>query len=515
PDTLSTTIASCNDSAIIPFTIYNNGSDTLLWNTDTLFAGNNFVSPIAPTSSDSGIVEAGDSAVVDVLFTSKGLVNGNYANGLTVSSNDPVTPMDTVRTFLQVNGDPVISLSDTVLDFGSVLVGDVVQDSFQLLNHGCDTLAVSNLSVLDTSLFSVNAASQTILPFDSTEITVTYSPDSVGDNNDALSIATNVGDTTVILKADGVPAPVITTNPDTLDVTITGCKDSTQVPLTILNNGNDTLHWDASSTDFSDNFDPGIDNSQWDNIAGASASGNCGSYSGSHALYFGGSGQRMAVSKDLNTVNNRGTLTFYLKIATSGSPCENADAGEGISLQYSTDGGSSWTNLNYYNTDDFASFTNVAEDLPPAARTNATRFRWVQSSFNGGSYDHWAIDNVELDAKSAFIPDTGSVAVGDSTQVNVKFFAEEWVTGSQIKQLLINSNDPVTPQYNVTAQVTVNGDPVLSLSNDSLDMGTVNSGASKTDSLLIRNTGCDTLQVTNATTTLALQPSHMKILLNS
>ncbi len=92
-----------------------------------------------------------------------------------------------------------------------------------------------------------------------------------------------------------------------------------------------------------------------------------------------------------------GTVRFWL-----GTRCVGAAV---VRLEYSLDGGSSWTQLDSwagYNRD----FKTVS--IPVAAQSNATRFRWV--SYGGlNNNDTWAIDDVTVTRCGDGVLDSGEV----------------------------------------------------------------------------------------------------------
>lgn len=133
--------------------------------------------------------------------------------------------------------------------------------------------------------------------------------------------------------------------------------------------------------------------------------------------------------RNLTTSNfdltNGGTISFWMKFAVQGdlAPCEGPDmAGEGVSLQYSIDGGSTWQDITYFSPDgneyasnpDFAvacdqnnqvvsggatNFTTWARysySIPVPAQTNNTRFRWYQICSTQNDTDNWGIDSVMI-----------------------------------------------------------------------------------------------------------------------
>jgi len=72
--------------------------------------------------------------------------------------------------------------------------------------------------------------------------------------------------------------------------------------------------------------------------------------------------------------------------------------GEGIVLEYSTNNGASWTLMGTYDTSTFYSWTQVTTNIPSGALSAATQFRWRQLSHSGTCCDHWALDDINIDA---------------------------------------------------------------------------------------------------------------------
>lgn len=98
------------------------------------------------------------------------------------------------------------------------------------------------------------------------------------------------------------------------------------------------------------------------------------------------------------------TVCFDLLFSEQGdaSPCEGPDEpDEGVYLQYSTNGGSTWNTIHYYdpnggNDQQLVNWNNWCFQLPPGAITANTQIRWFQDNDSGADYDHWGIDNVEI-----------------------------------------------------------------------------------------------------------------------
>ncbi|MBX2972462.1 MAG: gliding motility-associated C-terminal domain-containing protein [Flavobacteriales bacterium] len=139
-----------------------------------------------------------------------------------------------------------------------------------------------------------------------------------------------------------------------------------------------------------DLFD-GAPSSAWTAIQGGVVSDICGSHSG-RALYFNGAGQRYAQTTAFNT-SGGGKLRFQLKIANGTAPCDDADPGEDIVLEYSTNNGLNWSLIATYNEDAYPAFTPIDVSIPASAQNTSTMFRLRQLAHNGTGHDNWAIDD--------------------------------------------------------------------------------------------------------------------------
>ena len=85
--------------------------------------------------------------------------------------------------------------------------------------------------------------------------------------------------------------------------------------------------------------------------------------------------------------------------------CSNCDSPdlqfEGVYFSYSIDGGVTWVDIYYFESNNTGSGQNFQWNnhcfiLPPAAWTAATMFRWDQPMISSQNNDHWGIDNVSV-----------------------------------------------------------------------------------------------------------------------
>lgn len=129
----------------------------------------------------------------------------------------------------------------------------------------------------------------------------------------------------------------------------------------------------------------------WFTVQGGSISSACGSMSGS-ALYFNGAGQRLAQTLPLNTTGG-GQVRFALKIANGVAPCDDADAGEDVVLEYSTNNGSSWSMMATYAENAYPTITPIIAMIPAPAQGANVSFRLRQLANSGAGQDNWVIDD--------------------------------------------------------------------------------------------------------------------------
>ena len=112
-----------------------------------------------------------------------------------------------------------------------------------------------------------------------------------------------------------------------------------------------------------------------------------------------------------------GFLEFDMRYAIQGgaSPCEGPDEqDEGVSLEYSLNGGTTWVEFLYYSPwgmvlpanpggnasisgpTAFTTWNTYTVPIPAAALSGNTRFRWIQKFGSGSCCDNWGLDNIKI-----------------------------------------------------------------------------------------------------------------------
>ena len=181
-----------------------------------LWAGRGWLS-LAP---ESGTVAASTSQTLSATLNATRLVTGTYTATIGVESNDPATPYLTVPVTLNVVGSQAITVSPTVLDFGTAHVGFGHDLALGVSNEGASPLVVSGAAATDPTL-TLSESSFTVAPYGHHDLVVSYTPidttpltaSIVLTSNDAISPVV-----TVPVHGRPVPAPDVATTPASYNV---------------------------------------------------------------------------------------------------------------------------------------------------------------------------------------------------------------------------------------------------------------------------------------------------------
>jgi subtilisin family serine protease/sugar lactone lactonase YvrE len=178
-------------------------------------------------------------------------------------------------------------------------------------------------------------------------------------------------------------------------------------------------------------------------------------------------------------------------------------------VDVSTDGGASWTPLRggigtapsgssggwIMTTLDLSQFVDKAIHI---------RFYFDTRDASGNAFPGWFFDDVLVTAAGvpwlSVNPAEGSVPADSSMNIAFTFDATGLFGGVYDAEVAILSNDPDHPDTLVAAQLHVTGAPDISVSQDTLNFGTVFNGFLYEDSLIVSNIGTDLLTVTNVFT---------------
>ena len=92
-------------------------------------------------------VAVGDTSTIMVTLYGAGQISGTYTTTFNINTNDPSNSIVTIPVTMNVSGPAIVSLSDSCLDFGSVMQGASLDRTLEVYNTGCDTLIINNATV--------------------------------------------------------------------------------------------------------------------------------------------------------------------------------------------------------------------------------------------------------------------------------------------------------------------------------------------------------------------------------
>lgn len=463
----------------------------------------------------NGILNANSTQSVQVNLNSLGLNNGVYNFPISISSNDPLNPFITVPVTMNVVGMGHIAVTKNCLNQDSIMEYTNHKDSLYIKNIGCDTLHITNITH-QLSVYTVNQTSFNILPGDSVKLIATFAPTTVGTFIDSLTVLNNDTPLKICLSGKAWVMPIISTTPDTINITLS-CGDSLSYSLVINNSGGSVLNWNAIA---------GIG-------SGSPPSGYClptmypsNAYSYINSVTTSGGFVNITTPLDAGFTSNAGAgVNYYPSAIVSQAP----GASFTLSLQSQGSGGYSyisvWVDWNRNGVFDATEsvvnnvytsnvLTNFIINVPISASLGVTRMRIIDwsngsapapcgglSGYYGEEEDYLvSVGSPGLSLGS----NSGTINPSSNQTVQLNFNSLGLNNGVYYYPITITSNDPLHPSITVPATMNVVGVGHIAVSQNCLNLDSIMQYTSHRDSIYIKNTGCDILNVTNITTQTSL-----------
>lgn len=483
----------------------------------------------------SGTILPGESADEGIEIDATGFISGDYDYQLFVTSNDPLNPTITVSYTLTVNGVPTIEVSTSSIDFGEVFVNDIAVETITITNSGCGTLNVTDIT---SSLpeFTVDNSTFSLLPEETIDIEVTFSPLTDNSFSGTLTIVNNDTEEIIDVIGTGLVSPIVELNPVAVDVTLEGCDDIQEETLTILNSGTGDLNWELLTFQdygWKDSKQPDGPVFSWFDISEIGTFTNLQGDDNNVSVDLPFTFTFYEQDKSSMRISTNGYLTF----GGDGTDFSNDDipnandpndyiaplwddlngAGDGkvyyyhdsqksrFIVQYSD-----WPNLNGSGTYDFQIHLYANGEIyfyyqNLNGTLNGSTIGIENSNGTEGlkiAYNQTYLEN-NLAIKISNIlpfdsdPSSGTIAAGSSQDVTLTFDANDYADGTFLTTYFLNSNDPANPMIEIPVSVTLVGVPEILISDETLAFNDVIFGQSLTNTLTITNTGCSALSVTD------------------
>jgi len=209
----------------------------------------------AMRSSNAAFSLIGDTAFQLAPGSSKTLAvqflptaTGQQQASLTVYSNDADQPTATVSLSGSSVSGPAIATEPTILNFGSVVMGDSAQLPLTLRNVGGSRLLISDLSIDHPAFDIVNDPASELDPGASETVVIRFAPTTEGRMQATLSIASNDPRRPTLaipLLGIGEPAPVegphVVLDVQQLNFGSVPVGQAAQLSVTVKNTGTDVL----------------------------------------------------------------------------------------------------------------------------------------------------------------------------------------------------------------------------------------------------------------------------------
>lgn len=169
---------------------------------------------------------------------------------------------------------------------------------------------------------------------------------------------------------------------------------------------------------FTQDFNSGCPGSNWFASSSADCSNPCGNGPGGstdpHLWMSSTSTAPRNVTTNNYNLTTGGTVCFDMRyaeeepqegcgaVSISTCNCEGPDLpDEGVHLQYSTDNGTTWVDIQYWDPNGghdslLVNWNRHCVNIPAGAMTANTQFRWYQIASSNQGSDHWGLDNITI-----------------------------------------------------------------------------------------------------------------------
>ncbi len=500
---------------------------------------------------NAATIAPGDSELIYIVINSNNLYSGQYDFTATLISNDPTNLEYSIPCHVNLVGDPFLSLSDTCLQFSEVFNNEESIDSVEISNNGCDTLFISSITSSSSEFTPVASGPIVVPPYSNYTLNVQFMSTTIGSFSGQLTVLNNDQDTSICLVGTAVGSPLAIVNPDTMFVTV-NCTDSITRYLSLSNNGLSNLEYEVqSSTRVPDSLNIlvctyGVDMTQeylhmisaLDSrhmkykltfFNGTDAAGLTSELIGKNVLLFPeqetgsnthylswvapistflANGGRVVVvgAQNSDRITNMGLINGTYEGYTANVVLNTLDT-----THFVTD--SIAQNINATNLTCYHTFTDVdCVHLVKYSIYDVVAYKKIGNGdvvFLGFDYYESSPFADRLLINSIFggfnIGDdwlsvnesSGSLSPGDSVLIPVMITTNSQSTGTDTSSIVINTNDPLHPQIIVPIYLEIFGSPNIIFSDTCINFGSVPSSSSKTDTLHLLNSGCDSLNISS------------------
>lgn len=242
PDSLALTIPSY-DSGTVYFTITNFGPGPLLYSLSSRYRQEQ--QGWLRLEQSGGTLLYGDSVTIKTTMLSGNLMEQTYLADIIITSNDSTQPEILLPVCMTVEGIPRIVMNTNLIGFSGTFVGISKAISRTIRNQGTDSLLIDMFINGDTVFTMQDNSQRLVLPQDTVNITLYFTPDSARIYEGMLTIVHNDPEQDTLhiqLTGLGMYPPRISVFPDSFQV-YAGGNHADSVELTIRNSGLTSLQY--------------------------------------------------------------------------------------------------------------------------------------------------------------------------------------------------------------------------------------------------------------------------------
>jgi subtilisin family serine protease len=198
---------------------------------------------------ESGATPSGTTDVIEVVFDATDMAEGEYEASVILETNDPDESSVHVPVVMSVVPTADISVVETGINFGAVVVGWEVERQLEVTNDGTAPLHVRDITTSDEA-FSAEPTSFSLDVGQIRDVDVTFAPLEDGTTTAQLVILSDDPDegTFVIdLLGRGLLAPDVNVSPEALEISLDE-GTSSELIVSIENAGAGQFRWDLDIT---------------------------------------------------------------------------------------------------------------------------------------------------------------------------------------------------------------------------------------------------------------------------
>jgi len=195
----------------------------------------------------SGSIAATQTQTANVIINTSGKPAGVYSTTLSITGNNPTPNPYLVPITYTINGSATSSVSANCLYFGSVMQYTNKKDSVLLYNLGCSTMSISSLSNTNSVYTYTSPSTFTIAAWSSRKLKINFTSATVGTYNDTLYITCDGGNKKICLTGTIFSAPTITVSPSALTASLSACNNTQTLTLNVGNIGGSNLTYTIGS----------------------------------------------------------------------------------------------------------------------------------------------------------------------------------------------------------------------------------------------------------------------------